>query len=438
MNESILFKGATVIDPTSGFEGQQDVRVKDGIVAAMHANLTADEADTVIAARGLWLTPGLIDMHTHLRDLGQKDKEDLESGTKAAAAGGFTTVVAMANTDPPVDNSSTLAVLLARIQERAVIEVLPIASVTKGLQGAELTNMVELSDMGAVAFSDDGMCIANLAVLRRALEYARLTGRRIISHAEDKDLSVGGSLQECCGTSSYGIKGIPSASETAAVAREIEIVRLTNAPYHFTHISCAASVQLIDRAKQDGLPITADVTPHHLALSVDDIEPFDSNYKMKPPLRLQSDQAALVAGLKDGTIDAIATDHAPHTRMEKETVLEDAAVGVIGLETAFSICYEKLVASGALKPSHLVELFTTKPAQILSLPLPTLKVGLPANITLIDPGHRWAYDPRSGASKSHNSPFAGRLMTGKAILTVFRGKIVYRDDTYLSSRNNGA
>jgi dihydroorotase len=435
MKEAILAKGALVINPATGTEDRRDVRISGGMIAALDNIIEAQEFDTVLTADGLWLCPGLTDIHTHLRDLGQKDKEDMDTGTKAAAAGGFTTVVAMANTDPPVDNVATLKQLLARIEDKAHIEVLPVACVTKGLQGAELTNMVELADSGAVAFSDDGICIGNLAVLRRALDYARMTGRCVISHPEDKDLSAGGSLQEGAYATSYGVRGIPTASETAAIAREIEIVRMTNAPYHFTHVSCAASVDLIRRAKEDGLPVTADVTPHHITLCVNDMEPFDTNYKMKPPLRLDADREALIAGLKDGTIDAIATDHAPHTRLEKATTLEESAVGIIGLETAFSLCNERLVASGAISRMKLISLMTTQPAAVLNLPMPTIEVGMPANLTFIDPEFRWTYDPRSGASKSHNSPFGGRLMTGKPVLTLYRGKQVYRDDTYLSSRN---
>lgn len=433
--DSILIKGATVIDPATNLEETRDVRVAGGNIQALDKAVEARSGELVVKADGLWLCPGFIDLHTHLRDMGQKDKEDLDTGTRAAAAGGFTTVVAMANTDPPIDNGTTFQILLNRIEEKAHIEVLPVATVTKGLQGAELTNMVELSDLGAIAFSDDGQCISNLAVLRRALEYARMTGRTVISHPEDKELSAGGCIQEGVKATAYGIKGIPSASETAAIAREIEIVRITHAPYHFTHVSCAASVELIRRAKKDGLPITADVTPHHLTLSVDEIDPFDSHYKMKPPLRLEEDKAALVQGLQDGTIDAIATDHAPDTRLEKVTTIDDAAVGIIGLETAFPLCYEKLVARGALNKMQLISLFTTKPAQVLGLPTPSIEVGNVANLTLVDPGFRWVYDPRSGHSRGRNSPFGGRLMTGKSVLTIYRGKVVYRDDAYLSSRN---
>jgi dihydroorotase len=434
MKDAILIQGGRVIDPTSGQEAVKDIRISGNSITAIADKLPASDSDSVFDAQGLWVCPGFIDMHTHLRDLGQKDKEDIESGTRAAAAGGFTTVVAMANTDPPVDNGAILSVLLARIEDKAHIDVLAVAAVTRGLAGEELTNMSELADLGAVAFSDDGMTISNMAVLRRALEYARMTGRVVISHAEDRDLSAGGCIQEGHTCTSMGLAGIPAASETAAVARELEIVRLTGAPYHFTHVSCAQTVRLIKRAKEDGLPVTADVTPHHLTLNVDQIAGYDTNYKMKPPLRLASDQEALAQGLKDGTIDAIATDHAPHTRLEKATTMEEASVGIIGLETAFSLCYERLVMSAILTPVQLVSLFTSKPASILSLPAPSLDVGAPANITVIDVAAKWTYDPTHGMSKSHNSPYAGKSMHGKPILTIYGGALVHTDERATASR----
>jgi dihydroorotase len=427
MKETILIQGGRVLDPASGKDSQRDLRLSGGAITEIADKLEPTSGDQIFNAQGLWVCPGFIDIHTHLRDLGQKDKEDIESGTKAAAAGGYTTIVAMANTDPPVDNGATLAVLLSRIEEHARIEVLPIASVTRGLQGADLTNMVELADMGAVAFSDDGMTISNMAVLRRALEYARMTGRVVISHAEDRDLSAGGCIQEGHTATSLGLCGIPAASETAAVARELEIVRLTRAPYHFTHMSCAGSVNLIRRAKEDGLPVTADVTPHHLTLTVDQISGFDTNFKMKPPLRLDIDQQALIDGLKDGTIDAIATDHAPHTRLEKATTMEEAAVGIVGLETAFSLCYERLVLQGTLTPLQLIALLTTKPATVLSLPMPSLEVGAAANITVVNPNLKWTYDAKHGMSKGHNSPYSGKAMHGKPVLTIYGGAVVHQE-----------
>lgn len=434
MIDSLLIQSGHVIDPATGIDAVKDVRISGGAIAAIADRLDAQQNEQVFDANGLWVCPGLIDIHTHLRDLGQKDKEDIDSGTRAAAAGGFTTVVAMANTDPPVDNGATLAVLLQKIQQYAHVQVLPVASVTRGLQGAELTNMAELSDLGAIAFSDDGMTISNLAVLRRALEYARLTGRVIISHAEDRDLSAGGCIHEGREATSLGVQGIPAASETAAIARELEVVRATGAPYHFTHLSCAQSVKLIRRAKEDGLPVTADVTPHHLTLTVEQIPGYDNNYKMKPPLRTSEDVHALVEGLRDGTIDAIATDHAPHTRLEKETVMEEAAVGIIGLETAFSLCYERLVHNDTMDPGKFISLFTTKPAAVLNLPVPALEKNAPANLVVIDPHCKWIYDPRAGMSRSHNSPYAGKQMVGKPLVTVYGGTVVYRDDRNIGQR----
>lgn len=434
MSGPILIKGALLIDPTTNTEKVQDIRIDGGVIDAIGDALSPEASDDVLEGKGLWVCPGFIDIHTHLRDLGQKDKEDVETGTKAAAAGGYTTVVAMANTVPTIDNAATLSILLKRIEEKAHIEVLPVAAVTMNLAGAELTNMCELADLGAVAFSDDGMTITNMATLRRALEYARLTERLIISHAEDRDLSEGGCIQEGIIATRLGLAGIPAASETAAIAREIEIVRETRSPYHFTHLSCARSVELIRRAKQDGLSITCDVTPHHLTLSVDDITGYDTNYKMKPPLRLAEDIAALVEGLKDGTIDAIATDHAPHTRLEKATTMEEAAVGILGLETAFALCYEKLVLSGEMSKIDLIRLLTTKPAAVLDLERPSLEVGVPANIAVIDPQYAWSYDAAKGASRSHNSPYSGRKFKGKVVLTVFRGKAVFSDTQALNAR----
>jgi len=377
------------------------------------------------------VTGGFIDLHTHLRDLGQKDKETIETGTKAAAAGGFTTVVSMANTEPAMDNAAILSLLLERIRECALVEVLPAAAVTKGLAGVELTNMVELACLGAVAFSDDGMPVENLAVLRRALKHVRLTGRPIISHAEDRNLSDQGVMNEGGKCSCLGLPGIPAAAETAAVAREIEVVRSAPAPYHFTHLSCAGSVELVRRAKADGLPVTADVTPHHLCFGVEDMPPYDTKWKMNPPLRTKADHLALIKGIEDGTIDAIATDHAPHTDLEKARTIYEAPFGITGLETAFSLTYSKLVMDAGLSHHRYFELLTTSPARILGRSKPALEVGARADLVVIDPGCRWVYDPLEGQSRSHNSPAKGELK-GKVLATVSRGKLVFQCGTVKS------
>ncbi len=433
MTDSIFIQGARLINPASGQDATTDVRISGGAISHLGTKLQPTDGDSVIDGRGLWICPGLIDMHTHLRDLGQKDKEDIASGTAAAAAGGFTTVVAMANTAPTLDNGTVFKEYLQRIQEKARIEVLPCAAVTVGLNGKDLTNMVELAELGAVAFSDDGMTIGNLLVLRRALQYAQSAGRVIISHAEDRDLSHGGVIQECRLSTQLGLSGIPQSSESAAVAREIEVVRQSGSPYHFTHLSCADSINLVKRAKEDGLRITCDATPHHLTLCVDDIPGYDSNYKMKPPLRLKEDKQAIINGLKDGTIDAIATDHAPHTRLDKSTAMDEAAVGITGLETAFSLCLENLVTPGFLTPLQLVGTLTCRPAAILGLPSPNLEVGA-CDIAIFDSQLKWTYDAAKGFSKGQNSPFSGKVMTGKTVLTICGGKVVFRDEQHLAAR----
>jgi dihydroorotase len=424
---SLLVKNATLIDPATNTERKMDLRIAGGAITQVGESLDVHES-TIFDAGGMLLVPGFIDLHCHLRDFGQSDKETIESGTQAAAVGGFTTVVAMANTDPPLDNTLMLGEMMYRIAEHSVIDVLPCACVTKGMAGAELTNMVDLAENGAIAFSDDGMPISNLAILRRALEYARLANRVIISHAEDKDLSHGASVHESAASIRLGLRGYPSAAESACVAREIEVVRDTKGRLHFAHISTAASVDLIRAARRSGLPVSADVTPHHLCLTVDDIVDYDTNYKMNPPLRTREDQDALLQALADGTISAIGTDHAPHTDYEKSMPFDSAPFGVIGLETAFSLTYEKLVLSKRMNRSQYFSLLTTNPAKILDLPEPSLlTIGAPANFVVIAPDLKWTYDAKRSISRSHNSPFDGRQLTGQVVLTVARGRTVFID-----------
>jgi len=434
MSASILIKGARLLDPANSIDQVLDVRIVDGDVTEIGSDLKLNGSGQLLDATDMWLSPAFIDLHTHLRDFAQSDRETLETGTLAAAAGGYATVLAMANTEPPIDNAAILSQLMSKIEEHALIEVLPVACVTKGMAGAELTSMVELSAIGAAAFSDDGMPISNMAVLRRALEYAKLADRLIISHPEDKDLSQGGCIHECHVSTRLGLPGIPAAAESAAIAREIEVVRQTGGRLHFAHVSCARSVDLIRRARADGLSITADATPHHLSLTVDQSRPYDASYKMNPPLRTEADRKALVAALKDGTLDAIATDHAPHTSLDKSRPFDEAPFGVTGLETAFSLALEHVAASGNLSPSDLIALFTSKPASVLALPQPGIRTGTQASLVVLDPKHVWSYDSEKGYSKSVNSPFHGRSLTGKAVLTVCRGEVVYKHGEVLSSR----
>lgn len=437
MTTKLLIKNGLLIDPHEQTEICEDLRIEDERIVERGQSLKPADGEEIIDANGCWVSPGLIDMHSHMRDLGQKDKEDLHTGTRAAAAGGFTTVVAMANTDPVLDSGTTLSLYLQKIASNAVVEVLPVASVTRGQQGQDLTNMVELAELGAIAFSDDGKPVQNLVVLRRALQYVRLTDRVIISHAEDVDLAGGGAMHEGIISTSLGLQGITYASETVAVARELEIVRLTNSPYHFTHVTCAPSVETIRRAQAEGLPVTADVTPHHLALTVDLVTNYDTNLKMNPPLRTSQDRDAIVEGIIDGTIAAIATDHAPHTDLEKSLPFPTAPFGVTGLETAFSVAYASLVLKKHISRLKLIQLFTTGPAKILNLATPSLKVGSRANICVIDPETKWVYDAFKGFSRSHNSPWHMKELNGKVMCTIHRGKVVFQE-SQLANRVSAA
>ncbi|CAN5467120.1 dihydroorotase [soil metagenome] len=428
MAKSLLIKNGLLVDHTE--KHRLDVRIEAGKISQLAEHLTDGKDEEVIDASGLWISHGFIDLHTHLRDLGQSNKEDILTGTRSAACGGFTTVVAMANTDPPTDNVLVMSRIKQLISERACIEVLPVACVTKGMAGNELTEMVELASMGVAAFSDDGLPVTNLAVLRRALEYAELAERFIISHAEDRDLAAGGCINESPAATRLGLPSITPAAESACIAREIEVVRQTGGRLHFAHVSTAASVNLIRGAKADGLRVTADVTPHHLVLTDEDIKDFDTSYKMNPPLRSKLDQAECVRGLKDGTLDAIATDHAPHSRSDKAKTFDHAPFGVIGLETAFALCYERLVLSGEINEHQLLALLTTHPAGILKRSCKFEKGEL-ANLAVLQPKLSWTYRTKDGFSKSINSPFNERQMTGKNLLTIYQGKPVYRDEQNL-------
>jgi dihydroorotase len=443
MNHKALIKNGIVINPAEAGKAQKketdeilDLRLEDGVIVEVGANLAARADETIFDASGLWILPGFVDIHTHLRDFEQSDSEDIESGTRAAAAGGFTTVLAMANSKPVVDSPLVLRRLLQMIEEKACIKVLPVAAVTKNLEGKELTSMIELAEIGAAAFSDDGQPVTNLAVLSRALLNATLANRLIISHPEDKDLSAGGAINECAASARLGLPGVPAASESACIAREIEVVRSTGSRLHFAHVSTRASVEAIRRAKKEGLSVTADVTPHHLVLSDAAIIGFDTNFKMNPPLRSQADQEALVDGIIDGTIDAIGTDHAPHPLVEKQRPFVEAPFGVIGLETAFSLVHERLVAQGHIGRAQLIGLLTTKPAAILQIDAPIIAAGKAANLTFFNPKTTWQYDAAKSFSKSANTPFSGRSLHGRIILTLAQGKIVYQLNDETETRLN--
>lgn len=413
-----------MIDPAAGHDAPADVLIEDGTIAAVGADIRAADARVVDAA-GLVVTPGLVDMHVHFREPGFEYKEDIESGSRAAAAGGFTSVACMPNTDPVIDNEALVASVLQRGHEAGVCRVHPIAAITKGQHGTHLTEMMLLKDAGAVGFSDDGHPVESSRMMRRALEYARLTGQPVISHSEDKALSAGGHMHEGIVSTRLGIEGIPSASEDVAVARDVRLAEITGGRLHVCHVSSARSVEIIRRAKERGVRVTAEATPHHFTLTDEAVEGFDANTKMNPPLRAETDRLALIEGLADGTLDAIATDHAPHATLEKLLEFDRAPFGIIGLETSLALALTVLVRGGHLSLADVVDRMSLGPARILGLEAGTLRPGAPADVAVIDPELRWTFGPGDVFSKSVNTPFLGRELTGRVLLTLLEGRAVH-------------
>ncbi|MFZ5591682.1 MAG: dihydroorotase [Bacillota bacterium] len=420
----LMLRGGEVVDPWQDRVTRADVLLEDDRVAAVGEKLPARGA-RVLDVSGQLILPGLIDMHVHLREPGYEYKEDIASGTAAAVRGGFTAVACMPNTNPVADNLTVLELIKARAQEAGLARVYPVAAITRGSRGKELVEMAELAAGGAVAFSDDGQPVRSAAVMRRALQYAGMLGRPIIAHCEDIDLAAGGAMHEGYVSTRLGLKGIPAAAEEVMVARDIILCELTGCPLHIAHVSTAGSVRLIREAKQRGLPVTAEAAPHHFALTHTAVEGYDTSTKVNPPLRAEEDVEAVRQGLADGTIDAIATDHAPHARHEKEVEYDLAPFGMIGLETALALIWTELVQPGWLTIPQAVAKMSAAPARILNIPICNWQPGCPADITVFDPAARWVVDPDSFASKSRNTPFAGRQLQGRAVITIVGGRIVY-------------
>jgi len=420
----LLIRGGRVIDPSVDHDAVADVLVQGGIIAAVGRDLPAEECE-VIDAGGQWVTPGFVDLHVHLREPGHEYKEDLASGGRAGVAGGFTSLACMANTDPVNDDPSVTQYILDRAAKESPARIYPIAAATRGLEGEVMTEMAALREAGAIGFSDDGQVIMDAAVMRRVLEYSRLVGAPIVVHAEDCGLRGDGVVNEGVVSTRLGLPGNPVEAEEIHIARDIRLARLTGARLHIAHVSSGGSVALIRRAKEDGLQVTAEVTPHHLTLTDEANATFDTSTKMAPPLRTERDAAALREALAEGVIDCVATDHAPHAEYEKDVEFTAAPCGVIGLETAFAVVSE-LVRSGEMTPLELIRRLATAPARIFDLPGGTLAVGAPADVVIVDPGERWTYDPADGFSKSRNSPWAGRELTGRVTATIVDGQLVYR------------
>jgi dihydroorotase len=420
---TLLIRNGRVLDPSSRVDAVQDILIADGAIARLGRDL-ATGADEVIDATGKVVCPGFIDIHVHLREPGHEYKETVASGTRAAAAGGFTAVCCMANTEPVNDNRSITDYIRAKARSEGVVRVYPIGAVTRGLRGEELAELAELAEAGCVAFSDDGKCVMNAALYRRAMEYTLPFGTSIISHAEDHHLSQGASMNEGVVSTELGIVGAPAAAEEVMVARDILLAELTGAHVHLAHLSTAGAVRLVRDAKSRGVRVTAEVTPHHLVLTEDAVRRFDPNAKMNPPLRTKRDSEALLEGLIDGTIDCIATDHAPHSVAEKEGEFDQAAFGIVGLETAVAVLLDRMVRPGLLPLATLVARLSTDPARLLGLPGGNLRPGSPGDITILDLARELRVDPGRFLSRSRNTPFGGWVLTGGATMTIVDGRVV--------------
>ncbi len=418
----LVIKNGRVIDPASRHDAVADVLIEDGVIRGIGANLSGDE---VFDATGLIVAPGFIDMHVHLREPGFEHAETIETGSRAAAAGGFTSICPMPNTSPVNDNATVTSYIIDRARKHAVVNVFPIGAITKGSLGEELASIGSMKNAGAVAISDDGRPVMNARVMRRAMETAKSFGIPVIDHCEDLHLSAGGDMHEGLESVRLGLRGIPAASEDVMVARDILLAELTGARYHVAHISARHSVEMVAFAKARGLAVTAEVTPHHFALADSEMPPYDSNYKMKPPLRSTCDVGAVVSGVVSGAIDAIATDHAPHAGSEKMQEFEKCPFGILGLETAIAVSLEQLVHPGKISLMRLVELFTTGPEKILGLGRGALRPGAPADVTIFSTDREWTYDVNKSCSKSRNSPFHGRTFRGGPVATFVRGQVVW-------------
>jgi dihydroorotase len=422
--DDLVIRGARVLDPTEGVDATLDVRVDAGVVSALGPAVEAN-GHRIVDADGLVLAPAFVDPHVHLRTPGREDEEDMASGTRAAAAGGYCAIVAMANTEPVVDSAAVLGSLVERAKADAEIPVGFMASLSKGQAGDELTEMIELAETGAVGFSDDGRPVVSSGLLRRALQYNAAAGQRIAVHCEEPALSRGGQVHEGVVSAELGFGGWPSIAESVMVGRDLALARYEQQPIHFLHLSARESVAELRRAQDEGVQATAEVTPHHLCLTDESVRSLDPNVKMNPPVRAHEDREALVDALRDGAIAAVATDHAPHAAYEKEAPFEEAPFGVTGLETAFAALYSRLVEPGLLTLPTLIERMTSGPARIYGLDSPRIAVGAPANLVLLDLDATWRVHENGFRSKSRNSWLLGETVRGRVRATVANGRMVY-------------
>ncbi len=425
--DHIRIVGGRLIDPSSGIDAPRDVLLADGVVSAVEkpGKLPAPgQGDRTVDASGRWVVPGLVDMHVHLREPGDEHKEDIASGLGAAVKGGFSSVCAMPNTDPVNDTRAVTEMIRRKAERLGLARLYPVAAITRALAGKELTEMGDLTDAGAVAFSDDGRCVSGSGTMRCALEYALSFGTVIIQHAQDPDLSAGGLTHEGPLGTRLGMGGWPSAAEEVIVARDIVLARLTGSRYHVAHVSCAGTVGMLRQAKAEGLPVSSEVTVNHLLLTDADTAGYDTLTKVSPPFRTAGDRQALLDGLREGVIDAVVTDHAPHALLDKEGDYRSASFGISGLDTSVSLMLG-LVESGDLTPMQMIRAMSTAPARVLGLPAGTLSVGAAGDVTVIDPADPHVIDPKTFVSKGKNTPFAGRRVPGRAVMTIVAGRVVF-------------
>jgi len=415
---------ARVIDPASGRDGVGDLFARDGRIVPSLSAADRKRAKR-IDGRGLVAAPGLVDIHVHFREPGQTHKETIATGSRAAAAGGFTTVVCMPNTAPPADNAGTIQYILDAVRRDAIVKVLPTGCITIGMKGEALAPIGSLKRAGVVAITDDGDCVQSNELMRRAIEYAKMFDLPVLDHCQDQSMTEGAVMNEGDMSIRLGLRGWPNAAEDLIVSRNVILSSYTGAHIHLQHISSELSVEIVRRAKAGGVRVTAEATPHHIALTDQALSTYDTNLKMNPPLRTEADRKAIIAGLRDGTLDCIATDHAPHTDYEKDREFDYAPNGILGLETALPVVFEVLVRQSRFKLSHAIDLMTRKPAALLNLPAGALAAGAAADICIFDPEEEWVYDAKAGNSKSSNSPWHGKRLRGRVKATIVDGRVAF-------------
>ena len=425
MTRPLVLRGGRVIDPSRDLDETADVLIQDGKIAGLGAGLGTPDGAEVRDVRGKVVAPGLVDVHVHLREPGNEDVETIATGARAAAAGGFTAVCAMPNTDPVTDNQAAVGFIVRQSVRAGLARVYPIGAVSVGQRGEQLSEFGEMVGAGAVAVSDDGKPVVSSHLMRTALEYAQTFGVPVADHCEEPTLAAGGVMHEGLVATRLGLKGMPRAAEEIMVGRDILLAGLTGGHVHLCHVSTRGSVELIRRAKEQGIRVTAEATPHHLTLTDRACEGYDTHAKMNPPLREGADVAALRAALAEGVIDCVASDHAPHAYDAKEAAFDDAPFGIVGLETAFGVAHTELVLGGVLSLPELLRRMSSVPAAVFQLPGGSLRPGAPADVTVLDAAAQWTVDPAAFFSKSRNTPFAGRTLTGRAVLTLVGGKIVH-------------